>query len=338
VPDGGHSSTGDGRGDVPNRKSAPEMRRVFGTYLVELGALDDRVIVLDNDSDTTTDTVQFHKRFPERFLEMGIAEKNIFGTAAGLAAVGFVPFPTIFATMATRCALDQVTISICYPGLNVKIPGHYVGGSKAGASHIPLEDIAVMRALPNMRVADPADADELMQAMRLALDTDGPVYFRVSKLAHPPIPQGAEPFSWGRGRVVRGGSDVTIFSTGMMPAVALHAADLLSEEAISSLVVHLPSIKPLDTELVAESAAATGAAVTVENASTIGGLGSAVAETLAETFPVPMERVGLSDQWIHSGSVEQIFARHGLRAPDIVRAAKTALDRRDKGAAVPRWN
>ena len=249
-PDGHHSSTGGARGDGAN--SAPvELRRVFGSYLVELGARDERVVVLDNDSDTTTDSVQFHKRFPDRFLQMGIAEKNIFGTAAGLATMGFIPFPTIFATMATRCALDQLTISICYPGLNVKIPGHYVGGSKAGASHIPIEDIAVMRTLPNMRVADPADADELRAVMRAALEVDGPVYFRVSKLAHPALPAAAEPFRWGKGRVVRDGTDVTLFSTGMMTAVCLHAADDLAKENISALVVHLPSIKPFDTELVA---------------------------------------------------------------------------------------
>ena len=240
------------------------------------------------------------------------------------------------ATMATRCALDQLTISICYPALNVKIPGHYVGGSKAGASHIPIEDIAVMRTLPNMRVADPGDADELRGVMRAALEVEGPVYFRVSKLAHPALPPAAQPFSWGKGRVVRHGADVTLFSTGMMTAVALHAAEELAKVNIAALVVHLPSLKPFDIELVAESAAATGAGVTVENASIIGGLGSAVAETLAETPPIPLERVGLRDKWIHSGSVEQIFAEHGLRASDIVKAVNKVLARKERAAAAQR--
>lgn len=312
----------------------PELRKVFGSYLVELGETDDRLVVLDNDSDTTTESVQFHRRFPDRFLEMGIAEKNIFGTAAGLATMGFIPFPTIFATMAVRCALDQVTISICYPRLNVKIPGHYVGGSKAGASHIPVEDIAVMRALPNMRVADPADASELKAVMRAAIDTDGPVYFRVSKLAHPSLPGSSATFEWGRGRIVREGTDVTLFATGMMTAIALHAAEILEEASISALVVHLSSIKPFPAELVADCAARTGAGVTVENASIYGGLGSAIAETLAERQPVPLVRVGLPDTWVHSGSVQQIFARYGLQADDIAKAAISVLERRDRRVTV----
>jgi transketolase len=307
--------------------ATPEMRRVLGGKLVDLGRDDSRIVVLDNDSDTTTESVQFRKAFPDRFLQMGIAEKNIFGTAAGLATSGFVPFPTIFATMAVRCALDQIAISICYPGLNVKIPGHYVGGSKAGASHIPVEDLAVMRSLPNMMVADPADNDELIAVMDAALEHDGPVYFRVSKLSHPALPgSAAAGFAWGRGRRLREGSDIGLVGTGMMTAACLAAADILEGEGISVDVIHLPSIKPIDVELIVETATRTRALVTVENASVIGGMGSAVTEVVAEHHPTRVLRVGIQDQWAHSGAIQDLLDHHGLRATSIAERAKAAVD------------
>jgi transketolase len=302
------------------------MRKAFGAHLVEMGLADPRIVVLDNDSDDTTESAQFRQRFADRFFQMGIAEANIFGTAAGLATVGFIPFPTVFATMAVRCALDQITISICYPGLNVKIPGHYVGGSRAGASHIPIEDIAVMRALPNMRVADPADNHELRAVMNAAVEVEGPVYFRVSKLAHPLLPGSADAgFAWGRGRRVRAGGDVTLFGSGMTTAFCLAAAELLAGTGVSADVVHLPSIKPLDVDLIVESVSRTNAAVTVENASVIGGLGSAVAEVLAEHQPTRMLRLGYQDVWAHSGSIEQLLDHHGFRPAHIAETALRAL-------------
>jgi transketolase len=307
------------------------MRKVFGSYLVELGESDDRIVVLDNDSDATTESAQFRQRFADRFFQMGIAEKNIFGTAAGLATTGLVPFPTVFATMAVRCALDQIAVSIGYANLNVKIPGGYVGGSKAGASHIPLEDIAVMRALPNMRVADPADAAEMRAVMRAALAVDGPVYFRVSKLAHPTIFEPDHTFEWGKGVTVRTGTDVTLFGTGFMTAFCLRAADILGEEGISANVVHLGSIKPLDVDLVVSSAASTGAVVTAENAAIVGGLGSAVAETLGERLPTPMRRIGFGDVWIHSGAIEDLIERHHMSAGHIAAAARNVMRLRDGG-------
>jgi transketolase len=313
------------------------MRKTFGSYLVALGERDERIVVLDNDSDTTTESAQFHERFPGRFFQMGIAEKNIFGTAAGLATTGLVPFPTVFATMAVRCALDQIAISICYANLNVKIPGGYVGGSKAGASHIPLEDIAVMRALPNMRVADPADNAELKAVMDAALAVDGPVYFRVSKLAHPPVFEAGHKFEWGKGVLLRSGDDVTLFGTGVLTAFCLRAADLLLERGVSAEVVHLGSIKPLDVDLVVQSASRTSAVVTAEHASIIGGLGSAVAETLAEHRPTLQRRIGFGDVWIHSGAIEELVERHHLTARDIAAAAEELLGlkagAREAGAA-----
>ena len=308
------------------KAGVPEMRRVFGQKLVDLGRHDSRIVVLDNDSDTTTESVQFRRAYPDRFLQMGIAEKNIFGTAAGLATAGFVPFPTMFATMAVRCALDQIAISICYPGLNVKIPGHYVGGSKAGASHIPIEDIAVMRSLPNMFVADPADNDELVAVMDAALEHDGPVYFRVSKLTHSPLPGSGEAgFTWGRGRRLREGTDIGLIGTGMMTAACLAAAEILEAEGLSVDVIHLPSIKPIDVELIVETAARTRALVTVENASVIGGMGSAVTEVVAEHHPARVVRIGIQDEWAHSGAIQDILDHHGLRAASIAIRAKSAL-------------
>ncbi len=304
---------------------APEMRRAFADELVELGGHEPRLVVLDNDVGLTSLSQAFRDRFPERYIDLGIAEKNLFGTAAGLAAAGFIAMPTTFAVFATRCALDQVSISIAYPGLDVKIPGHYIGGSRAGASHIAVEDLAVYRALPNMRVADPADNGELRRVMRSALATPGPVYFRVSKLAVPDILGADVPFDWGRGMILRDGTDVTLFGTGLMTTMSLHAAELLAADGISAEVVHLASVKPLDVDLVAASAARTGAAVASEYASINGGFGSAVAEALAERCPVPMRRIGYRDIWPHSGSIEQVLERYQLRPTDIAQAARDAI-------------
>ncbi len=302
-----------------------EMRRAFSEELVELGRSEPRIVVLDNDVGLTSLSDAFKQVFPDRYIDMGIAEKNLFGTAAGLAASGYIAMPTTFAVFATRCALDQMTISICYPNLNVKIPAHYIGGSRAGASHIAIEDLAVMRALPNMRVADPADNHELRAVMRAALEVEGPVYYRVSKLALPDIFGADHRFTWGRGIILREGRDVSIFTTGMMTTMALAAVELLAAEGISAELVHLASVKPIDADLIAASAGKTGCAVSAENASIHGGFGAAVAEVLGERRPVPLRRIGYRDEWVHSGSIEQILDRHGLRPADIARAARDAI-------------
>jgi transketolase len=302
-----------------------ELREVFADTLVELGREDPRIIVLDNDVDLTSLTSVFRKAYPNRFVEVGIAEKNLFGTAAGLALSGFVAVPTTFAAFATRCALDQVAVSIAQPALNVKIPGHYIGGSKAGASHIAVEDLAVYRALPNLRVADPCDAADLRAVMRAAFAVDGPVYFRVNKLALPEVFGADHTFRWGEGAIVRPGHHVSIFATGMMTQLSLKAAELLVEEGIDAEVVHLASIKPIDRELIAASAARTGCAVSAENATIIGGLGSAVAEVLVETEPVPMRRIGYRDEWAHSGSIDELLDRHRLRPHDVAAAAREVI-------------
>lgn len=311
---------------------APDMREAFGKALVELGHERTDVIVLDADLSTSSRTSLFQDAFPRRFVQVGIAEQNLFGMAAGLALEGFTPYPSTFAAFASRRALDQIALSICYPGLNVKIPGSYVGlpTSRAGASHNCIEDIAVMRALPGMRVADPGDDAEMRAVVRAAAETPGPVYFRVTRLSVSNLPSSGGDFAWGRGRIVRSGADVSLLGTGIMTALCLDAADALAGDGIDAEVVHLPSIKPLDGDLIAESVQRTGCAVTAENASILGGFGAAVAESLGERWPVPLLRIGVRDRWVDSGGIGELFAEHQMRPADIAAAAHRSIELRDR--------
>jgi transketolase len=308
------------------------MRDVFGQTLVQLGQEYPRMLVLDADLHTSSKAGYFKAAYPDRFLQVGIAEQNLFGISAGLALEGFIPFPCTFAAFATRRALDQVAISICYPGLNVKIPGSYVGlpTSRAGTSHNCIEDIAVMRSLPNMRLADPGDNADMRAVMRAAIETDGPVYFRVARYTFPDLFAAEHRFEWGKGEVLRSGKDVTLFGTGMMTAFCLKAAELLEKEDIDAEVIHLASIKPIDRELIANSAARTGCAVSAENASIVGGFGSAVAEVLAETVPVPLARIGVRDRFVNSGGIGDLFRIHKMLPEDIVTAAQAVLSQKSR--------
>jgi transketolase len=310
-----------------NNVKAVEMRDAFGQTLVELGKQYPNMIMLDADLHTSSKATMFKKAYPERFVQVGIAEQNLFGISAGLALSGFMPFPSTFAVFATRRALDQIAISICFPSLNVKIPGSYVGlpTSRAGASHNCIEDIAVMRALPNMRVADPADAADLRAIMRAAAEVHGPVYFRIARMAIPSIFGDDHKFEWGKGVTLREGHDVTLFGTGIMTTFCLNAADLLAADGISAEVIHLGSIKPIDRDLIATSAARTGCAVTAENATINGGFGSAVAEVLGEECPVPLQRIGVRDRWADSGGIKELFTHHGMQPEDIAIAAKKVI-------------
>ncbi len=315
--------------------AAIEMRDAFGQTLVELGAQYPNMIVLDADLHTSSKATMFKKAYPERFLQVGIAEQNLFGISAGLALSGFLPFPSTFAAFASRRALDQIAISICFPNLNVKIPGSYVGlpTSRAGASHNCIEDIAIMRALPNMRVADPADAADLRAIMHAAAEVRGPVYFRIARLAMPPIFGPDHRFEWGKGVLLREGRDVTLFGTGIMTTFCLKAADLLAHEGIRAEVVHLGSIKPIDRELIASSAARTGCAVTAENATINGGFGAAVLEVLSEECPVPVRRIGVRDRWADSGGIKELFTHHHMQPEDIAEAARKVISQK-KGVQV----
>ena len=315
-----------------SRLEALEMRDAFGQTLVELGGQHANMLVLDADLHTSSKATMFKKAFPERFIQVGIAEQNLFGISAGLALSGMLPFPSTFAVFAARRALDQIAISICFPNLNVKIPGSYVGlpTSRAGASHNCIEDIAVMRALPNMRVADPADAADLRAIMHAAVEVHGPVYFRIARMAMPPIFGPEHKFEWGRGELLRAGRDVSLFGTGIMTTFCLKAADLLALQGISAEVVHLGSIKPIDRQLIAESAARTGCAVTAENATINAGFGSAVAEVLGEECPVPLQRIGVRDRWADSGGIKELFTHHGMQPEDIAAAAVMAMQAKEK--------
>jgi len=312
-----------------NRVNRPlDMRTAFGDMLVELGRLHDEMVVMDADLNTSSNTTIFKKAFPDRFLQIGIAEQNMFGIAAGLALTGYVPFPSTFAAFAARRALDQIAISICYPRLNVKIPGSYAGvpTSRAGASHIAIEDLAVMRSLPNMRVADPGDNADLRAIMRTALETEGPAYFRVTRLTLPDIFGPDHSFEWGKGELVHQGTDVTLFCTGMMTSLCLSAAQLLEADSIHAEVIHLASLKPIDSDLILRSVSKTECAVTAENASIIGGLGSAVAEVLGEQFPAPLRRVGVRDCWVGSGGIDELFTQQRMQPSDIAAAAREVID------------
>jgi transketolase len=308
-------------------ESGLSMRDNFGQILVELGQEHPEMIVLDPDVNTSTRTSLFKREFPDRFIQLGIAEQNMFGVAAGLSTLGYVPFPCTFASFALRKAVDQFALSICFPALNVKVPGCYAGipSGKNGASHNSVEDLAFARAIPNLKVADPGDPVELHALMQTAFRTPGPVYFRVVNYVLPKIFSDDYTFEWGKGETVISGRDVTLFSTGVMTDRSIKSAEILKKSGISVEVVHLGSIKPIDEKLIIESVKNTGCAVTAENSSIIGGLGSAISEILIENFPVPMIRVGIKDEWVDSGDVEELFSYYGMQAPDIVNAVHKVI-------------
>jgi len=310
-----------------------DMREAFGQTLVDLGRADSKILVLDADLSTSSKTVLFKKAFPDRFFQIGIAEQNLFGIAAGMALEGFIPVPSTFASFATRRALDQIAISICYPRLKVIIPGSYVGlpTSRAGASHNCIEDLAVMRSLPNMRVADPGDNADLRAILQTATEGDGPVYFRVTRLILPDLFSSDHRFEWGKGVILHPGKDVTLFGTGMMTSLCLRAADQLAAEGIEAEVIHLASIKPIDCELILDSVSRTGCAVTAENATILGGFGSAVIEVISETCPVPVRRIGVRDLWVESGGIDELFTLHHMQPKDIAKAAHEVVQAKTRG-------
>lgn len=311
-----------------------EMRDAFGATLVELGAKYEKMVFLDADLHTSTKATMFKKAYADRFYEIGIAEQNLFGISGGLALEGFVPWPSTFAVFATRRALDQFAISICYPNLNVKVAGSYAGvpTSRAGASHNSIEDIAITRALPNLKVADPGTNADLRAVMLTAMETPGPVYFRVTRYAVPELFGEDHTFEWGRATIARDGSDVTLCGTGIMTHHCLRAAELLQKEGIEAEVLHMASIKPLDSETLVNSVAKTGCAVAAENASIHGGFGAAVCETLAGRRPVPVQLIGVRDRFIESGGIDELFGVHGMRPEDIAEAARKSIALKEKGS------
>lgn len=302
-------------------------REAYGKALAELGEKYD-FVVLDADLAAATKTGVFKKKFPERFFDCGIAEANMMSVAAGIATTGKIPFVSTFAMFAAGRAFDQVRNSIAYPHLNVKIGATHAGITvgEDGATHQCNEDIALMRTIPGITILNPSDAIEAYAAVEAAIKFEGPVYMRFGRYAVPVINDRPEyKFEIGKGIVLADGSDVTIVATGFMVHLALEARELLRADGISARVVNIHTIKPIDTELLTKCARETGAVVTAEEHSVIGGLGGAVCETLAGACPVPVLRVGVEDTFGHSGKVPALLEKYGLTAQNIVAKAKAAV-------------
>ena len=303
-------------------------REGFGAALAELGEKYD-FLVLDADLAAATKTGMFKKKFPERFFDCGIAEGNMISVAAGIATTGKIPFASSFAIFASGRAYEQVRNSIGYPHLNVKIGATHAGITvgEDGATHQANEDIALMRTIPGMTVVCPADATEAYAATEAALLFNGPVYLRFGRFAVPDYSAEMKDYKFelGKGVVYKEGKDVTIVATGFMVHVAVEAAELLKAEGIEAEVINIHTIKPLDADLIEASARKTGAVVTAEEHSVIGGLGGAVCETLAERFACPVLRVGTQDCYGRSGRVPELLELYGLTAKNIAEKAKAAI-------------
>ncbi len=303
-------------------------REAYGKALVKLSNLNDRVVVLDADLSKSTKTADFKTAAPERFINMGIAEGNMMGVAAGLATCGKIPFASSFAMFAAGRAFEQIRNSICYPRLNVKVCATHAGLTvgEDGATHQSVEDIALMRAIPNMTIINPVDAVETEAAILAIAEYDGPCYVRLGRLAVETInDENNYKFEIGKGVTLSEGNDVTIVATGMMVQLALKAKEELSKEGINAKIINIHTIKPIDCELLVKAARETGAIVTAEEHSIVGGLGSAVSEVVTEEFPVPVVKVGIKDTFGESGKPDQLLEKYGLTVESIVNSAKRAI-------------
>lgn len=298
-------------------------RAAYGHVLKTEVYKNPNVVVLEADLGNATKSNAFKEVAPERYFNMGISEQDLIGTAAGFAAAGKIPLASTFAVFATGRAFEQVRNSVCYPKLNVKICATHAGLTVGadGGSHQAIEDISLMRTLPNMTVINPADAKEAEAAVLAAIDYQGPVYIRLGRAETKDIHDDSYHFEWGKAEVLRQGSDVSIFATGIMTAKALDAAETLAKRGIQAEVINVHTIKPLDEETVIASAKKTGKVVTAEEHSIIGGLGSAVAEVLARQCPTKQAFVGVQDSFGESGSPDDLLEKYGLTAEAIVKAA-----------------
>ncbi len=303
-------------------------RDAYGKALVELGEKNDKLIVLDADLAAATKTGMFKKAFPEKFYDCGIAEGNMMGIAAGLAASGYTVFASSFAMFAAGRAFEQIRNTIGYPHINVKIGATHAGISvgEDGASHQCCEDIALMRTIPGMTIINPADDVEARLAVLAAAEHDGPVYMRFGRLAVPRVFDESYKFEIGKGVYLNEGTDVTIIATGLMVERAMSAVELLKNEGISAALINMATIKPIDKDIIIDAAKKTGCIVTAEEHSIIGGLGSAVTEVVAECCPVPVTRVGVEDVFGKSGPALELLEIYGLNAQNIAHKAKKAIE------------
>ncbi|MEA2053688.1 MAG: transketolase family protein [Candidatus Thermoplasmatota archaeon] len=305
------------------------LRDGYSSALIKLGYANENVVVLDADLALSTKTKRFGTIFPERFFDCGISEANMMGMAAGLATCGKISFASSFAVFATGRCYDQIRQSIAYPELNVKIVATHAGISVGGdgASHQMLEDIALMRALPNMRVIAPADAVEVEDVIPAIAAEPGPFYVRMGRADTPIIFRRHMKFRVGKAKLLRGGNDITIISTGTMTAEALKAYELLRKDGVEARVIHMPTVKPVDKREVMKAAKDTGCIITCEEHSVIGGLGGAVARAMGDN-PVPMKRIGIHDVFGESGDAWELMEKYGLTAENIAKTAKKLIKER----------
>lgn len=301
------------------------LRVAFGESVAALGEENDRIVVLDGDLGSSTRADIFEEAHPDRYFQMGIAEQNMLGAAAGMATLGLIPFVSTFACFAVARALDSVRVLIAQPELNVKITGGYAGllAGMTGKTHLMFDDLAIMRALGHMVVIAPADEVETRQVIEAMVDYEGPMYLRLTRPATPILFDDDYRFQLGKTTVVREGDGLTVFSTGVHTTRVFEAAELLADEGIDIHLVHVPTLKPLDVAGIVEAAERTGLVVTAEEHTIIGGLGGAVAETLGEHYPVRMKRLGLADSFGESGPDDALLEKYGLsveKTADDIRA------------------
>lgn len=307
-----------------------EDRRFRETYvdlLIENAKKDDRIVTVEADLSNAAGTKRFTKEVPGRTVECGVQEANMIGVAAGMNAMGKIPFTHTFGTFATRRVCDQVTLSVAYAGLNVKMCGSDPGVAAElnGGTHMPFEDISIMRNIPGMIIYEPVDSVQLRAIFPQIIETKSPVYIRLFRKEATKIYAEGTKFVLGKGNLLQEGSDVSIFASGIEVEQALLAAEALKNEGISAEVINIHTIKPLDTKMVLNSVKKTGCAVTCENASVIGGLGSAVMETLCDRYPAPVKRIGFQDHFGEVGKMDYLMEKFHLMATDIVSAAKESI-------------
>jgi len=302
-------------------------RDAYGEALKELGGINKDIVVLDADLSGSTKTSVFKEAYPDRFFNAGISEQSLMGTAAGLAAAGKTPFASTFAVFASGRAFEIIRNSICYPKLNVKIAATHAGLTvgEDGATHQSIEDLSLMRSLPNMVVLNPADGVETKKCIQKAAEYKGPVYIRLGRSKVPVIFEEDYDFQIGKGAMLKDGKDVTIIATGIMVAKALEAREFLEKEGISARVINISTIKPIDKDIIIKAAKETKGIVTAEEHSIIGGLGSAVAEVVVENCPVKVERIGVNDTFGESGTGEALLEKYGLTAENICEKAKKII-------------
>ena len=307
-----------------------EIRQTYGEALLDLGHENPDVVVLDDDLYQPNFLSGFKDAFPRRFFEIGIAEQNLVGVAAGLADFGKIPFATAFGTFIAKRAAEPVSVLVAYSGMNVKLVGHQAGltGGTNGPTHMPIEDVAFMRATPDMVVVEAADHIEMRRMVFAIAEFEGPVYMRVGRDARPNLLEEDYQFELGKAVQLRDGGDATVIAGGALVWIALEAAEALAREGIQVSVLNMSTIKPLDEDAIIRAARETGAVVTAENHNFINGLGSAVAEVLVENEPVPMRRVGIRDLFTESAPYDQLFQKYGLTSEAVQNAVHDVLGAR----------